>query len=86
MADVQKADGVKRGRKHTGLGRGLGALIPPVQDAPSQVPLMSSSPRGTLASAVVQRKNCSSRSSALPRRGRNGALLSERKCCDRPLQ
>ena len=39
MADVQKADGVKRGRKHTGLGRGLGALIPPVQDAPSQTPV-----------------------------------------------
>lgn len=38
MADVQKADGVKRGRKHTGLGRGLGALIPPVQDTPSQTP------------------------------------------------
>lgn len=45
MADVQKSGGVKRGRKHAGLGRGLGALIPPAQDTdtPSQTPMPKSS-------------------------------------------
>ena len=43
MADVQKSDGAKRGRKHTGLGRGLGALIPPAQDTPQQTPTPRSS-------------------------------------------
>ena len=45
MADVQKSGGVKRGRKHAGLGRGLGALIPPAQDTdtPPQTPMPKSS-------------------------------------------
>lgn len=43
MADVQKSDGVKRGRKHAGLGRGLGALIPPAQNTPPQTPAPRSS-------------------------------------------
>ena len=88
MADAApKSEGRKGARKHTGLGRGLGALIPQAseqtpQNAPSAPsrPLDVFSPKAApLASVEVLQRNFCSPSVAQPRRRR-----SVRRC--RPLR